>query len=324
MARLTVALERYDRHIPLFLGQVPMPGFEYEAFEVGQSAESARGSGRHERMLHDGEFDVAELSLSSYLVARDQSLPFTAIPVFPRRLFSQSQIWVNTQAGINGPRDLEGRRVGLSTYQTTLSVLAKGDLAQVYGIDWTSITWVTTREESLAVALPTSVKLEQVATGSNVTQALLEGSVDALIIPHPSRAILESPGRVRRLFPDPRAEEQRYVRQRGYFPIMHLVAARDDIFEQHAGLPMALFNTFNEALAASRHFYEDPNWSLLAWGRHAVESEEAFFGETDPWRNGVQANRRNLECFIDYSLEQGLISRRLNVDELFHPSTVGT
>ena len=132
--KLTIALSQYDRHIPFFDGTVKPEGIDLKVLEVGQSTPLKHGSDRHGRMLRKGEFDICELSLSSYLMAKSRGKPFTAIPVFPRRLFSLSQMWVNVNAGINSPKDLIDRRVGLSTFQTTLSVLAKGDLQSEYGV----------------------------------------------------------------------------------------------------------------------------------------------------------------------------------------------
>src|SRR5215470_14929259 len=111
-------------------------------------------------MLQKGEFDICEVSLSSYLMAKSRSMPFTAIPVFPRRLFSQSQMWVNVDAGIHSPRDLIGRKVGLNTFQTTLSVLAKGDLQSEYGVPWRDIHWYVAREETVAFTHQEGVKID--------------------------------------------------------------------------------------------------------------------------------------------------------------------
>src|SRR3990167_5377759 len=108
--KLTIALSHYDRHIPFFDGTVVPEGIDLAVLEVGQSSPLRHGSDRHERMLRKGEFDVAEVSLSSYLMARSRGMPFTAIPVFPRRLFSLSQMWVNVGAGIRSPKDLIGRK----------------------------------------------------------------------------------------------------------------------------------------------------------------------------------------------------------------------
>ena len=126
---ITLALASYDRHVPFLDGSIQIPGFDLHALEVGQSAEGRHGQDRHRRMLESGEFDVAEVSFSNYLMALDRDAPFTAIPIVPRRLFSQSLFFTRIDSPLSGPESLVGRRVGLNTYQTTLSVLAKGDLA---------------------------------------------------------------------------------------------------------------------------------------------------------------------------------------------------
>src|SRR5262245_28039728 len=114
--KLTMALSHYDRHIPFFDGSVQIEGVDLQPLDVGQSSPLKHGQDRHERMLQKGEFDICELSLSSYLIAKSRGMPFTAIPVFPRRLFSLSQMWVSVDAKISSPRDLIGKRVGLSTF----------------------------------------------------------------------------------------------------------------------------------------------------------------------------------------------------------------
>jgi hypothetical protein len=113
--KLTMALSHYDRHIPFFDGSAKAEGVDLQVLEVGQSEPLRHGRDQHERMLQKGEFDISELSLSSYLMAKSRGMPFTPIPVFPRRLFSLSQMWVNVDAKIDSPNDLIGKRVGLST-----------------------------------------------------------------------------------------------------------------------------------------------------------------------------------------------------------------
>jgi 4,5-dihydroxyphthalate decarboxylase len=315
--RVTLAVNSYDRHSPLIEGLAAFPGFEFEVLEVAQSQQGRHGSGRHERFLSTLEWDACELSLSSYLVARNQGLPIDAIPVFPRRLFSQSQMYKHLGSGIDSPSDLAGKRVGLNTYQTTLSVLAKGDLAHVYGVPWKSITWVTSRSEALEVDLPADVHIEQ-ASLAEINEDLATGRLHAYFGPNPPQVFLDGHPNVGRLFPDVRAEEARYLREEGYFPIMHVVAFKRETAERHPELAHALFAVFEEARRLARSRWDDPNWSLLIWGRHELERQESLAG-FDPWQNGLQANRKNLERFATYSSEQGLTTRPLSPEELFTP-----
>ena len=319
---LTLALEHYDRHIPFFDGSVAPEGIELAALNVGQVFAGRHGANRHERILA-GEFDVGELSLSSYLMARDRGAPFTAIPVFPRRLFSQSRIYVNAAAGIAAPADLVGKRVGLNTFQTTLSVLAKGDLEQEYRVPWREVTWVVARDEAVAFDVPPGVRMERVPAGGRLDTLLLEGAIQALALPHPPRTVQGGDRRVRPLFADPRAEERAYFQRNGYWPIMHVVAFKEAIVREHPWAAAAFLDAFERAKEVSLGYYDDPNWSRLAWGRHYLEDEQRQLAP-DPWPFGLAPNRANLERFIGYSHDQGLIRQRMAPESLFAESTQGS
>lgn len=321
--KLTMALSHYDRHIPLFDGSVTVEGVDLQVLQVGQSHPLKHGQDRHERMLQKGEFDICELSLSSYLIAKSRGMPFTAIPIFPRRLFSLSQMWVNGNAGINSPQELIGRKVGLSTFQTTLSVLAKGDLQAEYAVPWRRIDWFIAKEEAVPIKPMAGVSMKLVAPGKKMGPMLESGEIDALMIPHPPAEILRGSEKIRRLFTDAQGEELKYFQRNGYYPIMHLVALKDDVLAQSPWLARSLMAAFDEAKEASRQYYDDPNWSRFIWGRHLFEEERKAFG-ADPWPQGIAANKANLERFMEYSLDQGLMEKTLTVDELFASNTLSS
>ncbi|HEY6197364.1 MAG TPA: ABC transporter substrate-binding protein [Candidatus Binatia bacterium] len=319
--KLTMAVSSYDRHFPFFDGSVALDGADLDVLLVGQSERLKHGVDRHERMLQKGEFDICELSLSSYLMARSRGMPFTAIPVFPRRLFSLSQMWVRADAGIAAPKDLVGRKVGLSTFQTTLSVLAKGDLKSEYGVDWRGIEWVVAKEETVAFKPMEGVKIALAPPGKKIGAMLAAGEIDALFMPHPPKEVLQGSDKFRRLFPDAKAEELKYFRKNGFFPIMHVVALKDEVLNAHPSLAPAVMDLFARAKEVCRHYYDDPNWARLVWGRHLFEEERRLLGD-DPWPYGVEKNRANLERFMGYSLDQGLMAKKLAVEELFAPATL--
>ena len=319
--KLTMALSHYDRHIPFFDGSVQAESVDLQVLEVGQSHPLKHGQDRHERMLQKGEFDICELSLSSYLIAKSRGMPFTAIPVFPRRLFSLSQMWVNTNAGIDSPQDLIGKKVGLSTFQTTLSVLAKGDLQTEYNVPWRKLDWYISKEEAVPIKPLEGVKMQLLAPGQKIGAMLEKGEIDALMVPHPPKEALRGDGTIRRLFADPKAEESRYFRKNGYFPIMHVVAFKDDVLAKHPNLGQSILAAFDKAKETCVEYYDDPNWSRFVWGRHLFEEERKAFGD-DPWPHGVKKNRANIERFIGYSLDQGLMEKKLAVEELFAASTL--
>ncbi len=314
--RLSLALSHYDRHIPLFDGSVTADGVDLQVLEVGQSSPLKHGQDRHERMLQKSEFDICELSLSSYLIAKSRGMPFTAIPVFPRRLFSLSQMWVNANAGINSPRDLLGKKVGLSTFQTTLSVLAKGDLQAEYGVPWREIDWYISKDEAVPLEPIAGVRMQLVKPGQKMGALLQQGEIDALMVPHPPKEALRGGGNIRRLFADAKAEEAKYFKKNGYYPIMHVVAFKDEVLAKNSWLAQSIAAAFDKAKAACMEYYDDPNWSRFVWGRHLFEEERQAFGD-DPWPHGIKKNRANLERFVDYSLDQGLMEKKLTVEELF-------
>jgi 4,5-dihydroxyphthalate decarboxylase len=321
--RLSMALSHYDRHIPLFDGSVKADGVDLEVLEVGQSHPLRHGQDRHERMLQKSEFDICELSLSSYLIAKSRGMPFTAIPVFPRRLFSLSQMWVNRNAGISSPQDLVGKKVGLSTFQTTLSVLAKGDLQSEYNVPWREIDWYISKDEAVPLKPLEGVKMQLLKPGEKIGAMLEKGEIHALMVPHPPKEALRGNGNIRRLFADPKAEEARYFQKNGYYPIMHVVAFKDALLAKDPWLATSVMAVFAKAKDMCMEYYDDPNWSRFVWGRHLFEEERRVFGD-DPWRHGVKKNRANLERFISYSLDQGLMEKKLEAQQLFAKNTLDT
>lgn len=324
MPGYTMALERYDRHVPFFTGNVTMPaGIEIMPLEVGIDHVHRHGRDRHERMLRGHEFDICELSFSSYIMAIERGLEFIATPVFPRRLFSQNHIYVRADAGIQKPADLRGRKVALRAFQTTMSVLVKGDLTFFYGVPWQDIHWVMEAEEAVAWIPPTGADIERLTDGRRGIDLFLGGEVDAMIFPHPPREVLEAPDRFPRLFPDPIAEAKRYYDKVGYYPVMHIMAFRNEVVAKEPELPRAVIAMWEEAKRHAADCYEDPGYSEIAFARNALESQQAMFG-ADIWPSGFAVNRDNIARFIEYSADQGLISATYEPERLFHESVLDT
>lgn len=325
MARtLSIALDRYDRHVPFFTGQVAAPpGYELQPLEVGMDPPRRDGVNRHHRMLVKREFDIAEVSLASYILGVSRGAPFTAVPAFPRRLFSQNHIFVRRDAGIRTPADLAGKRVGLWAFQVTMSVLARGDLKADYGVPWEDIVWHTEYDEELAASYP-GVRIERMPAGQTAAQWLLEGKLDAYINPHPGFAVTDSP-LVKRLFDDPQAECERYLSRHGHYPIMHLLAIRRELADADPGLPAAVLAMYDDAVHQMEHYHVDPGYSTLPFNRFEAERLRSAgrFG-SQLWTSGVAANRANLERFIGFMVDQRVLERPVAVDALFHPSVLQT
>ena len=207
-----------------------------QVLEVGQSHPLKHGQDRHERMLQKGEFDICELSLSSYLIAKSRGMPFTAIPVFPRRLFSLSQMWVNVNAGIKSPQDLVGKKVGLSTFQTTLSVLAKGDLQAEYNVPWREIDWYISKDEAVPLKPMAGVKMQLLKPGQKIGAMLENGEIDALMVPHPPKKRCAAAARFAACSPIRRPKRRSISARTATIPIMHVVAFKDEVLSKNPWL----------------------------------------------------------------------------------------
>ncbi len=324
--KLRIALERLDRHVPFFMGSIAPPdGFEWHALEVGLPNAPARrdGTNRHTRMFRDREFDICEQSLASYIMSKSRGGPFTATPVFPRRLFSQNCIFVNVDAGIESPRDLRGKKVGINSFQTTLSVQAKGDLKVDYGVPWEDVHWFVQYDEELAWENSAGLSIERIPAGKTIGKMLVDGELDAMFHPLPPAETTAQSDRVRRLFQDPRGEATAYFQRHGYCPIMHVMVMPLDLVEQEPWIPMATLTLWEEAKNKTAAFYDDPSYSLLLFGRNEFERQREIFGD-DPWPSGLAANRPNLERFISYLADQGLIDAEISVESLFDISVLDT
>ena len=323
---LSIALNRYDRHYPIFEGSIHLPkGISFRPMLVGESHQLKHGGSRHARTLKDLEFDISEVSLASWVaaVAKDPDFPLVGIPTFPRRFFSMGQVYVPKDSKATSPQDLIGKKVGLHSFQTTLSVLAKGDLKREYGVDWRKIHWVCFRPEIINVDLGPDVSIEWLPPKKEIGEMLMSGEIDAFMSPEPRKSMLTQTHRFRRLFPDSQAEELRVFRKHGFFPVMHIVVVKRDLVEKRPELCRELLEFFEDAKRQAYEYYDDSNYSLLVWGRNHYERQRAELG-TDPWINGLKANHKNLVEFLEDSHDQGLTPTVLQPESLFHNSVWNT
>ncbi len=295
---------------------------ELVPLEVGMVAGRRDGVNRHGRMLHDREFDVCEVSLSSYIIAKSRGAPFTAVPVFPRRLFSQGNMFVARDSALEHASELAGRRVCVWSFQTTLSVLAKGDLALEYGVPWQSIEWHTLFPEEVQIEVPQAT-IRRLPAHADVVAMLARGELDAVVHPHPPADALVRDGPVRRLFRDWRGEAVRYFGKYGHYPMMHLLVLTESLASEEPWLPRALIAWWERSKDLARGFYHDPTYSLMPFAQCELEDQEVRMG-ADLFPSGLAANRADLEKFLDYSFSQHLTSRRMHAEELFHDSVLDT
>jgi 4,5-dihydroxyphthalate decarboxylase len=231
-------------------------------------------------------------------------------------------MFVHASAGINSPGDLRGKRVAVWSFQTTLSVLAKGDLKFEYGVPWETIRWLSIYPEEMPIKIE-GVSVEQIPSGKDAAQLFLAGEIDAMIHPHPPSEILSATNKVRRLFKDWRSEAVRYFRKYGHYPIMHLLAMPNDLADREPWLPRALIEWWEEAKTMAAGFYHDPSYALMPFAHCEIDTQNKLLGR-DPWTSGLAANRKDLEKFLAYSFDQRLTEEPLAVEDLFHRSVLDT
>ena len=272
---------------------------------------------RHWRFLRNGEFDVAEVSCSSYFVARDQGMAVDAIPVFLHRRFRHGFIFINTAKGIRKPADLAGRKIGLKQFQSTALVWLRGILQHEYGVPLQSIEWYCELDETIEFAGTRNLKIVRLPNDSSVEQMLVDGEIDALLHPDLIRPLLDKDPRVGRLFPNYREAELAYYQKTGIFPIMHVLGIRREIIAKNPWVAINLFHAFDEARKIAMQRLTNPRIVPLVWYREAWEEQEGIFGD-DPWEYGLSPKNENtLATLVGYAHEQGLTRRQPPLEELF-------
>jgi len=320
---LTLACWDYDRTLPLQQGKVQLEGVELTYLPL-------RVEETFFRMVRHEEFDAAEMSMGSYLIAKDKGFPsFIAIPVFPSRAFRHSCIYVNAGSGIHEPRDLVGKRVGVPEYQFTMAIWVRAILQHEYGVKPEEMKWFTGgqeqpgRTDKIKHDPPKNIDIRPIAPGQALSSMLERGEIDAMISAvMPSPFVRRSP-KVRRLIPNFREVEREYYCRTKIFPIMHAVVLRGKFYERYPWVAQSLYKGFAEAKRICQESMRELSalQYMLAWLIAEMEEERDFLGD-DPWAYGLQANQHVLNTLVQYSYEQGLIKKRLDLRSLFAPNTL--
>ena len=308
---LTLACGDYAITRPLIDGIVKPDGIDLTVLTDMDSTT------RHWRFYNNEDFDMAEASCSTYLVAKDQDKPFDAIPVFLHRRFRHGFVFINTNAGIKEPKDLIGKKVGIKHWQVTAILWMKGILEHEYGVPHRSIDWYQELDQDIPVELPDDIKLQTLPDDKSVETMVAEGELDACIHSSIIKPFLAGDPRVARLFPDFKQEEVNFFNKTGMFPIMHITGIKKEIIEQYPWVPINMYHALNKAKAIAMKQMVNPRIVPLAWYREAWEEQEQLLGK-DPWEYGLgEQNRKTLENMINYSHEQGLMKNKMSVDDLF-------
>ena len=325
MAKLEISLSccDYDRTRAIIDGRVQVEGCEVRATAL--EPEEA-----FHRAFKFQEFDVSELSLSSYtmLVSRGDN-PYVAIPAFVSRLFRHSGIYIRTDRGIKTPADLKGKTIGLPEYQITANVWIRGVLQDEYGVKPSDVHWrqggqeEPGREERAPLKLPKEIDLQRIPHDRSVSQMLESGELDGMTGARAPSCFTRGAPNVARMFPDFRTTEEDYFRRTKIFPIMHVIGIRKTLLERHPWLAVNLMKAFIKAKEMA--WYELGQighlFNSLPWGVNEFNEAKKLMGE-DYWSYGLEPNRHVLDAFTRYHFEQGISARRVTPDELFHPASL--
>ena len=318
---ITIACGNYDRTRPILDGRVKVEGCAVTYLPLYPEEIFFRAFRYH-------EFDVSELSFSSYMrtVANGTSA-YVGIPAFVSRIFRHSGIYVRRDAGIATPEDLRGKRIGLPEYQITAVVWMRGLLQHEYGVKPTEVRWrnggleEAGRDERTPLKPIPGLDLQPIPHDKTLVGMLRDGELDAIFTARPPSSFLRGEPHIARLFPDTRAAEVAYFRKTGLFPIMHLIGIRKTLLAQYPWLATSLYKAFCEDKALAMIDLRDVNALMVTLPFLEAETLDtmAIMGN-DFWRYGVHENKGEIDALTQYACEQGLVDRRLAVEELFAPS----
>jgi 4,5-dihydroxyphthalate decarboxylase len=321
---ITLACGDYDRVHAIRDGRVSIEGCDVNFLTLDPEELFFRA-------YRNQEFDVCELSLSSYMLSlsRNTETPYVAIPVFISRTFRHSAIYIRNDRGIVSPQDLKGKRVGVPEYQVTAALWVRALLAQEYGVEPWDFQWFQGgleqpgRVEKLALNLPSGVQIEPIPAETTLDECLRRGELDALIAMRPPRCFNEGSPNVSRLFPDYQSIEANYFTRTGIFPIMHVIGLRRSLAQAHPWLASSIYNAFvrakDSAVAALERIAALP--VTFPWMGPWLDETRRCLG-ADFWPYGVAENRNALEAMVHYAHRHGTADRLLAVEELFTPSTL--
>jgi 4,5-dihydroxyphthalate decarboxylase len=319
---LSIAVGDYDRVRPLVDGSVLIDGVD-PVFMLLEPEEIFFRAFRH------AEFDICELSMSSFTVkTANGDCPYVGVPVFPSRAFRHNAIYIRTDRGIDRPEGLKGKRIGVPEYQVTANVWVRAILENDHGVKPSDVTWVRGgyeqpgRIEKIALRLPPDVHVEDAPEGSTISGLLASGEIDALIGPRAPSCFVNRHPQVKWLFDDPAAAGSEWFRRSHIFPIMHIVGIRRTLVEQHPWLPAAVMKAFEQAKTRALLKLGDVAATkvTLPFVEEQLLAARRLMGE-DFWSYGLDANRHVLDVFLRRHHAEGLSSRLLTPEALFHPST---
>ncbi len=317
--QLSVAIGDYDRVRPLVDGTVQIDAVDPQ-FMLLEPEEIFFRAIRH------NDFDVCELSLSSYSVKTAAGTStYVAVPVFPSRAFRHTAVYLRKDRGIHCPADLKGRRVGVPEYQLTANVWVRLILKEEYGVDPADIIWVrggyeqTGRIEKVSLNLRAGIQLEDAPADKTISNMLAAGELDAIIGPRAPSSFASGNPQIGYLFEDPQKAAKDWYRKHHIFPIMHVLGIRRPLVDAHPWLPAAVVKAFERSKTIALAHLNDTSATkvTLPFVEEQLTAARALMGP-DFWSYGLAENRHVLQAFLQQHHAEGLSSRPLDPEELFH------
>jgi 4,5-dihydroxyphthalate decarboxylase len=306
---LTLMLADYHRTRPILSGEVNAEGIKL----VPRRATPGEAC---LRPVYE-EFDIAEMSLSWYTMSRCRGEPVIALPIFPLRMQIHPYIFCSSSSGIEEPKDLKGKKIGMDEYRLTVGLWARGILREYYGVRPEDCLWVTSEPERAGFQPPSGVSITIV--NQSTEALLLRGEIDALIPPNIPLSFKEKNPRIRRVIKNPRSAVNEYFRKTKIFPITHTLVVHQQLLDQNPWIVASLLNAFSEAEKLCQKSYAYAKRLAFPSAVLILEEEEDTFGE-NPWAHGLTPeNRVVLEKFVEYAQEQGYIPFRPQLSDLFAP-----
>ena len=314
---LSIATTDYDHFRDLRMGLVKAEGIDLNWMTLGHHECFARFTANR-------EFDLSELSFAKFTaqVTRKNS-DIIGLPVICSRLFRFSSFYVNKKSHIKSIKDLKGKKVGSPEWAHSAAVYMRGWMHNDMGVKLTDVHWVQAganspgREEKVELNLPKGLKLTRVADKS-LSQMIASGEIDCAIIARPPDCFLQGHPDVVRLFPDYLEMEEEYFAKTKVWPIMHIIAMKRSIAEEHPWVARNLYNAFQESKRRSIERLLDPAVSRypLAWMPTYARKMRDLFGG-DPFPYGIEENRATWEQMALYTHQQGIAHRRFKPEEIF-------
>jgi ABC-type nitrate/sulfonate/bicarbonate transport system substrate-binding protein len=287
-------------------GEVGPRGFRFSFEEVPALVSAFR------RMVRDLEYDVSEMALTTYLIAKEHGVAFTALPVFLVRGLHHGAVQVAAGSGIRSPKDLEGRRVGVNRgYTVTTGVWARAILRDEYGVDLDRITWVLSGDEHVAQYRPPG-NVVPVKPPRSMEQLLRSGALSAVV-----GADIDAPDVVP-LIPDATEAAFAALRQRGLYPINHLIVVRDELLRDHPELAVDVFDAFARA---KQRYVERLRAGAIESPADRTYRQVFDLTGADPLPYGLDPNREVLEQLLRAGLDQKILTRPVKLEDVFAAGT---